>query len=276
MGQGVSLSPDAQPEPVRDGLGATSHAAEALVQAVRRAASELPPGEVGSGIHLQDIMNDPSARAQAARWRSGGVAKKVGAAFARLVDSLHKLKPGWLDMSGVEPQPVDALPVRQAEVPQRAALPAWRVPFGWMSRISTWIGWKTMLGLVMLVLFPRAVAVLVMGVVRLILRALLVVLCRIFRELWMECHEFLYHASAATGELEDMIVTSLESFFGWPNAVREAPTQPPFAHAGGVASPAPAPLPISQPARPMDLLTLVLLVFNLYRPNWIGGAGNGR
>lgn len=109
MGQGVSLSPDAQPEPVRDGLGATSHAAEALVQAVRRAASELPPGEVGSGIHLQDIMNDPSARAQAARWRSGGVAKKVGAAFARLVDSLHKLKPGWLDMSGVEPQPVDAL-----------------------------------------------------------------------------------------------------------------------------------------------------------------------
>lgn len=62
-----------------------------------------------------------------------------------------------------------------------------------------------MLGLVLLVLFPRAVAVLVMGVVRLILRALLVVLCRIFRELWMECHEFLYHASAATGELEDMI-----------------------------------------------------------------------
>ena len=76
-----------------------------------------------------------------------------------------------------------------------------------------------MLGLVTLVLFPRAVAVLVMGVVRLILRALLVVLCRIFRELWMECYEFLYHASAATGELEDMIVTSLESFFGWPNAV---------------------------------------------------------
>ena len=26
-------------------------------------------------------------------------------------------------------------------------------------------------------------------------------------------------ASGATGELEDMIVTSLESFFGWPNAV---------------------------------------------------------
>lgn len=109
MGQGVSSSPDAQPEPVRDGLGAPSHAAEALVQAVRRAASELPPGEVGSGIHLHDILNDPAARAQAACWRSGGVAKKVGAAFARLVDSLHKLKPGWLDMSWVEPQPVDAL-----------------------------------------------------------------------------------------------------------------------------------------------------------------------
>ncbi|CAE7813662.1 SMYD3, partial [Symbiodinium sp. CCMP2456] len=95
-------------------------------------------------------------------------------------------------------------------------------------------GWRTWLVLVLVLLFPRVVALLIALVVRLCVRGLSIVL-------W----------------LSELLLGS------------HSPPQPPLILTDGAPPPAPPPatgsLTTALPARPFDFVTLVLLVWNLYR-----------
>ena len=58
-----------------------------------------------------EALSDPSARAQAARWRSGPEPRRATAILARMMQSLQSVRPSWTQ---AEPPVAELLPVRRA------------------------------------------------------------------------------------------------------------------------------------------------------------------
>ena len=81
--RGVSFPANAREE---DGLD--RGCGPSVLRAVQLAAGELSSEEMA-------WLRDPDFRSQAARWRSGSGSRKISAAFARLLNALYSIRPGW-------------------------------------------------------------------------------------------------------------------------------------------------------------------------------------
>ena len=126
--------------------------------------------------------------------------------------------------------------------------------------------WRTMACVLVLVLFPRVVALLTALLVRLVVRALWGLLVHFVKELYLQ-------ATLGAAELEDQLVFWLHQQLGWQATPSPAPQQTMFVAA---AEPAPVPPPPpSQPTRPIDLIMVLLLGLTLRRMP-VGGVGEVR
>ena len=66
---------------------------EGLLTAVDCAVQQLGSEEIAAGMTAQEILSDDSARASAAKWRSGTMSRRITATLARLVSSLQSWSP---------------------------------------------------------------------------------------------------------------------------------------------------------------------------------------
>ncbi|CAE7723782.1 osm1, partial [Symbiodinium sp. CCMP2456] len=220
----------------------------ALLEAAHSAAVQLGDEPLDAGLTAAEVLQDPSACATAARWKAGSVARRVTAALAKLTTSL----PTWTSqtlrpvggLQPVRPRPLTRVSVGPARPSAAELLRAW-LP---LTR------WRTWLVLVLVLLFPRVVALLIALVVRLCIRGLVAICLHLGRELFSQL-------TAAAAEVEDSLVLWLsELLLG-----SHSPPQPPLLLTDGAPPPAPPPatgsLTTALPARPFDLVTLVRLKF---------------
>ena len=256
-----------------------------LVDAVNQAASKIQAGTVADGMTADEILADPEARERASRWRGGNASRKITAAFARLLNALHTMRAAKISQDAGQPPITEVLPVRGVvQGPQRAdALTTLSMQFGkWIrgSVLKTW--WVTMVMVVVVILFPKAVAAICTAVVKLVIRAMVAVFSRLLQEFWFELRQVFLHAFFAVSEIEDSLVSLLESWMGGPSWGSGQPeVLPPFAHPN-VQPPPVGQVPVHQQQQNQnpqnqsktEFLTLALLVLNLVRPHQ-GGMGRG-
>ena len=124
-------------------------------------------------------------------------------------------------------------------------------------------GWRTFLAVLVVLMFPRLIALCIAVIFRLLIRAIMSLCSHLFREVWLQLQ------NTAT-ELEDALVEWLHVQLGLAGPYVPAPAM--------LTTGAPPAPPQQQqqggnslPARPMDFVTCVLLVLNLRRP--LGGGG---
>ena len=253
-----------------------------LARAVQVASEEISPEDMKN-------LNDPSFRASAARWRSGPQTRKITAAFARLLSSLNAIKPDCFKKV-VEHEKVGEMPVVEAlplnEVARKN--PSWwKRIYGSTNGFSTWVvaHWRTLWVLILMLRFPKLVAMLVAMLIRLFIRLMMALVMRVVREVAFELGDVMLHLSHLTANVELVLMGQLENMVhDWvPSMVAPAPplqTQQgghhPTSGSGGIMNggnmgqPAP-PIPPSNFFTP--LLLLVNLVVQL-RTHRQGGLGN--
>ncbi|CAE7427492.1 unnamed protein product, partial [Symbiodinium sp. KB8] len=278
LGRGSSERADAGSPDVSQ----TVSAADGLLTAVNEAAATLGDQPVVSGLTPAQVLADPSQREQAARWRAGDSVRRLTSVLARMVQSLQAY--GGAREAPAQPprQPVlvETRPLRPSR--QGAALPSDVGAGSWIRGLGDALRlfrlrltWRTILFAVMVLLFPRLVALTAAVALRLLVKAVVSLLVNVFREV---CHQFLGMAH----DFEDQIIEWLSFQMGvGPSGAVQAwwpQVQPSLLKAE--AEPPPPPTPPSTPAtpsptRPVDVVTIVLLFLNLRRP-WQGGVGEPR
>ena len=245
-----------------------SEAARAVTAALDVAAEKLGPGPVAGEKSSAQILADGPSRISATRWRSGDAARRLTATLARAKEALQQ----WVGAGPyTEPRrpptvaaPVQPLPVRRQ--PGYYGPPAgpsclwhwfqWRLP-------RAPVSWRVVLALLVVLFFPRLVALSVALVVRLALKAVVNLTTHLVRELY-------YQVFQVTAELEEQMVAWLQQQLGF------GPTTTPAldGHArADFASPVPVPVPAPSPARPVDWAALLLLFLNLRQRFVVGGGG---
>ena len=253
-----------QPEPSGD-PGAPSGS----VKPVDQAARDLGPQEIDAGRSARDILADDSSLASAAKWRSGSLQRRFTAALAKLTASLKQ----WTSSPAAGPPPLAPVrprPLREAGEREQPRQESQGLLTGLRVRLSTW-KWGAVAILVIILLFPRVMALLLALLVRLVVRACFAVATHFFRELW-------WQASLVTSELEEALVQWLSFQLGLQtgpivNVQVAAPTAAlPVQHAGPGDNVAGAPV-AALPARPFDFVTWVLLALNLYQNRHRVGVG---
>ena len=248
LGRGSSERADAGSPDVSQ----TVSAADGLLTAVNEAAATLGDQPVASGLTPAQVLADPSQREQAARWRAGDSVRRLTSVLARMVQSLQAY--GGAREAPAQPprQPllVETRPLRPSR--QEAALPgvvgagSWIRGLGDALRlVRLRLTWRTILFAVMVLLFPRLVALTAAVALRLLVKAVVSLLVNVLREVG---HQFLGMAH----DFEDQIIEWLSFQMGVPST----PATP-------------------SPTRPVDVVTIVLLFLNLRRP-WQGGVGEPR
>ena len=263
-------------------MSQTVSAADGLLTAVNEAAATLGDQPVVSGLTPAQVLADPSQREQAARWRAGDSVRRLTSVLARMVQSLQAY--GGAREAPAQPprQPVlvETRPLRPSR--QGAALPSDVGAGSWIRGLGDALRlfrlrltWRTILFAVMVLLFPRLVALTAAVALRLLVKAVVSLLVNVLREV---CHQFLGMAH----DFEDQIIEWLSFQMGvGPSGAVQAwwpQVQPSLLKAE--AEPPPPPTPPSTPAtpsptRPVDVVTIVLLFLNLRRP-WQGGVGEPR
>ena len=237
-------------------------------------------------------LQSPSFRNQVARWRSGSEGRRVSAAFARFLNSLNMIRPGWLNARTTEghhaePPMANPLPIGPQKAEESVSP---KVTVAWMMRncwssgwwFLTWAlrnKWSVIMALLCLA-FPRLLAIICAGVLRLCFRAVMAIIARVFQEVWAELRVGLGHMSLATSVLEETLLYHLQEFFSdTPTSIPQIPfanpTPTPMTDSGAVGnhgggSPPPNP--------PWGFLSTLLLVFNLVLQRrghlpWTGGVG---
>ncbi|CAE6958585.1 unnamed protein product, partial [Symbiodinium sp. CCMP2592] len=238
--------------------------ASTLLQAAQSAAQSLGEHEVDQGLTPAEILQDQHSRDSASRWRAGDARRRITAALARLVNSLQSWTTGSTERASTRngPQPVRPRPVQALRVdPSTAAASSM-----WWPRYS-WINKWTLLGLMLMVLFPKVTALVFGLMVRLVLRALSALISHLARELFTQILEI-------TGDIEAQLVHFLSVQLGltsdWhpPMTMPGAPAPPVYP----AFAPPPAP-PAALPARPMDMITLVLVALQLRNAPGLGWGG---
>ena len=172
--------------------------------------------------------------------------------------------------------PLRSLQVVSADSPSAVAAStsaSWSSTWSWARQLTRGrllrFNWKTVLAVLVVIMFPRLIALAIAITLRLVAKAVMSVASHVLRELW-------FQLNATAAEIEEALVDWLYGQLGFVN-----PYVPPPPLLTAAASPAPPPPPVtpdgggnSLPARPMDLITCLLLVLNLRRP-YGGGGGNG-
>ena len=253
-----------------------------LARAVQVASEDISPEDMKN-------LSDPSFRASAARWRSGPQTRKVTAAFARLLSSLSAIKPDCFkrtvekENSGEMPV-VEALPMTEVA---RKNPTSWKWFCGSTNGMATWVAghWRTLWVLILMLCFPKLVAMLVAMLIRLIIRLMMALVMRVVREVAFELGDVMLHLSQLTANVELVLMGQLENMVhDWVPSMMapSAPTQsqhgsghPPMApggtmNGGDLGQPAP-PIPPSNFFTPLLLLVNLVLQLRTHRQ---GGLGN--
>lgn len=248
-----------------------------------QAVQELASTPVEEGRHigssLAQALHDPEFVERASRWRGGNYGRQVASVLAKVAKYLRIVKPEILDNASTACalQPVRPLPLGPA-----AAAPTWwtraqqRLADS-LPRLGSHPSWIIWWGVTLVILlYPRMVAAILVLVLRLCLRALGLVLGRLIAELWSEARSCIWTALQSSWVLEDHLVTWLDAAWGGsstPN-LRPAPvipsappSEPAVTPIAGEASPPP-------PALLSSSLALTVAWWWLYRrPPRTGGVG---
>jgi len=235
-------------------------ATDVLLEAAHAAAAQLGDEPVDAGLSPAEVLQDPSACATATRWKAGSTARRVTAALAKLTTSLST----WTGQGRAPVHELQAVRTRPL-MPQTDGLQQ-RFTGELLRRWLPITRWRTWLILLVVLVFPRVIALILALMVRLCVRGTVAICIHFGREIF-------YQVTAAAAEVEDSLVLWLsELLMGGPSTL-----QPPMLLTDGTQAPAPPPPPGSTttalPARPFDCVTLVLLVWNLYRGQPVRGGG---
>ncbi|CAE7669804.1 osm1 [Symbiodinium sp. CCMP2592] len=254
------------PRPAAPGAEAveeTAEVAQSLLAAVHSAAAQLGDAEVDNGRTAQEVLTDPQALESASRWRAGTAPRQLTAALARLTTSLR----AWVSAptrTAATPSPSTLTPARPRPVqahrgPQSAPQP---IVIAWLRWLVS-CRWKTGLAILFILMFPRLVALCLALLVKLFIRGTVALLTHV-------CRELVQQIMGAANEIEENLITWLSQQLG----VRQQPAAPLYLTSHPAPPPPPELAPASTlPARPFDLLTVVLLVWNLRRGQPAGGVG---
>ncbi|OLQ14595.1 hypothetical protein AK812_SmicGene1219 [Symbiodinium microadriaticum] len=249
-------------------------AAECLRTALTQAASALGNEEIAQGLTAAEVLASDDGTQSAARWRSGPEGRRLTAVLARLSQGLASVFPSLgpaVERGGApaEPlQPVHARPLRGGvDVAGAAsALSPWRQRLSvLLSRLNV----KTLGLLLLVMMFPRLLAFLVAMSVRIVASLLMRLSGRILKEL-------LTQMALLAADLESQIIEWL--YNAWVEsqaqttttvALSSSPSSQPSAEPGP-----PQTVTVALPARPVDNLTLFLLLFQVLR-SWPSGWAPG-
>lgn len=261
MERGVSFPANAREE---DGLD--RGCGPSVLRAVQLAAGELSSEEMAS-------LRDPDFRSQAARWRSGSGSRKISAAFARLLNALYSIRPGWATSAGpavLEPLPtVEALPINAVGVKNDQTWSRLRglVHMAYVFLVKYW---RTLWVLLVIIMFPKLASALVAMVIRMVIRFIAAMFMRVFRELTLELGGVLAQLSTLTTGFEQTLVHQLDMWMiDWgPSPTKQLVGEASTGDSTPVAT-GPGANPIqghgsTQPAQPSSqVFTQLLLVLNL-------------
>ena len=245
------------------------------MQAVARAEQACGDLEVEPGVSMRAALRDPGTRAQAARWRSGSEPRRVTAILARMLQSLQRIRPGWGCEEAVADLPVaEPMPMR----PQPGAR-AWSLQsmLRWPLCLTAMRGyWRTMAFVALAVLFPKVFAMLATVMVRLLCRAILVLVGRLASEIGRELHTAVMQLSEVSSTVEEWLVTMADEMMGFTHPVPVVQQfQPPVSSSSSSTSSQNGSVGVCPSnSSPWQFLTTVLVVIDimLHRRPW-GGAG---
>ena len=246
------------------------------MEAMNQATTALGDEDISQGLSAAQVLADLNARQMASRWRSGSESRRLTALLAKLREGLASVFPGQAPAPARDAapkaglQPVRARPIRgesQTVVEQRVY---WRTEL--LQTFRTWVSWKTLGSLLLLVLFPRLLAFLIVMSVRVLARIALMLSSRLIREL---VSQVTFMAADLEANIIDWLYQAWMETPSAMEALQSAPSSsscaaptwtPPSALAGPAA-------PTSLPTRPVDFLTLFLLLVQTLRslPRGWGG-----
>lgn len=247
---------------------------DSFAAVIGKAATEFGSAEVEPGVSMAQVLVDPGMRANAARWRPSTESRKVTALFARLLDGLQRVRPTWLSsMRSSAPPAVEPLPLRiGCEAADDSSW--WRTTRVFGHQVLR-LRWRTMLLLLLILVFPRIFALGLTTLIRLLVRAVLAILARVGVELGRELHHMLLQLNMATFSVEAALLDHVNELFGFgtdpqPPMMSTSPAASPQQLRGEVAQ---CPLPSSSPP-PWALCHSLLLVVDIFlRTRHLGGAG---
>ena len=275
--EAVPAGPVAHPASLKESTGpeGPDAAAAALLAASTQAANYLGNVEVDAGMNPAEVLSEPAARQAAARWRSGSAARRITAALARLTTSLQSWGLGATSSAArgsPELVPVRARPLLSGP----SERPRWPTLEGILQNLWA-LRWRTWLACFLLLLFPRASALVVVLLCRYLIKGLVALIVYFGQELFAQI-------AVTVHEVEDTMVSWLGSYL---HPVPHAPvSQVPLMRqqpSDGTAERPPAmpPQPGNHnnydhhpPTRPIDVLTVLLLAGNLLRGQPGVGGGN--
>ena len=247
-------------------------AAASLLQAAVEAANTLGDVRVEGDLNPAEVLQEPSTREAATKWRSGSAARRITAALARLTTSLQTWAAGSNNAAAQAGRliPVRAQPLQGG--PQ--APPRWPSLEGFWRAARAW-RW-TWLAVMVVLLFPKAVALCVVLACRYVVKGVVALIIYFGKEL-------LHQLAMTVHEVEDALVDVLSSYLqpspqplGYGSFLPSVLSGPPLQMGDKPDSPSPPPTPtteVTQPTRPLDVLTVLLLVANLFRGQPGGGGG---
>ena len=238
-----------------------------------QAASALGSEEIAQGLTASEVLANSDSTQSAARWRSGPEGRRLTAVLARLSQGLASVFPGvgaggQSRAAWAEPlRPVHARPLRgSVDGPEAAtAAPQWRQRLGMLvGRINM----KTLGLLLLMFMFPRLFAFLVAMSVRIVASLLMRLSGRILREL-------LTQMALLAVDLESQIIEWL--YNTWVESQVPATSVTPSSPSPSVpisgSHGQPQTVTVALPTRPVDYLTLFLLLLQVLRSwpsGWVG------
>ena len=238
-----------------------------------QAATALGNEEIAQGLTAAEVLASSDSMQSAARWRSGPQGRRLTAVLARLSQGLASVFPGFGsageggDPSAEPLRPVHARPLRGGVDGNEATstVPSRRRLFGLlMSRLNM----KTLGLLLLVIMFPRLLAFLVAMFVRIVASLLMRLSGRIIREL-------LTQMALLAADLESQLIEWL--YNAWVESQVPTTGMVPMSSSPSVqpsSQPGPPPtVTVALPTRPVDYLTLFLLLLQVLRSwpsGWVG------
>ncbi|CAE7237586.1 unnamed protein product, partial [Symbiodinium microadriaticum] len=233
--------------------------ANELLEAVSKAATRLGPEPVSDNLSPAEVIADPAARETAARWRAGPPARRLTSVLARMVQALQgyggvvagpvcpAARPAAQGVASPEcsaPKrragPLRSLQVVSADSPSAVAAStsaSWSSTWSWARQLTRGrllrFNWKTVLAVLVVIMFPRLIALAIAITLRLVAKAVMSVASHVLRELW-------FQLNATAAEIEEALVDWLYGQLGFVN-----PYVPPPPLLTAAASPAPPPPPVT-------------------------------
>ncbi|CAE7846871.1 unnamed protein product [Symbiodinium microadriaticum] len=282
----ISEHADATASDLKASATTPEAAAHTMVKALHAAATQLGPVEVAPGLPASAVLNDQNARSAASRWRAGSEIRRMTAAMARFAESLRSIRPSWIAPAST-PEEVSSVPV--APLPLRvtartAPPPTLQRTLTSLAGLCAWqvLRWKWTFGaLLLLLLWPRLVGLMVAFLMRLIARAFYYVLGRMLKEVLLELRLGIVQLLTVVSEVELQLVEQLEGLLGISLETAHTPayltdhTMPASSSAGHATGPTQHQQGgNSLPARPLEIVQVVLLALLCRRAPGVGGVGN--